>query len=430
MLSIEGLSEQSLVYLHIRILEGNLESLMDSHLDLHFLEFLRTSTDYESCEVLKKYSKVLMLYLKGESDELNNYLKSMENSNTSEAESEDRFLFEISRLRLNIRRKIVDRETVMCFLKNHTYMFQREPWRGEIHFVAALAFESIGDFQSAKDQYTQASQFLRKSGALKKSIKALFNSLIMEKKQNPEKRFITEYRILIKKIQSVVCPDVLGVAYHNLSREYELIGALDTALKYINKSIDLLESHDYGGLNYYLAIAHRCQILLLSGFHQEAQMDFELASAAPFTEIKNSLSAIYCIQNVLLNKNEKDQLQNMVQYLTDIETKVSPIWKERIYLFKSLFKKNKHDQQFNLTQTESELISALATSPKDKGELIHLMYGERVDYSSAENRLKVLMSRLKRKKPELIVFQDGKYQISKVSLEIDFCYRENVRKVK
>ena len=58
------------------------------------------------------------------------------------------------------------------------------------------------------------------------------------------------------------------------------------------------------------------------------------------------------------------------------------------------------------------------------------MYGERVDYSSAENRLKVLMSRLKRKKPELIVFQDGKYQISKVSLEIDFCYRENVRKVK
>ena len=65
-----------------------------------------------------------------------------------------------------------------------------------------------------------------------------------------------------------------------------------------------------------------------------------------------------------------------------------------------------------LTVFESKLVELLVEQPRKKEDLVTLLYGNQVDYLSANNRFKVLLSRLRKKRPNLIVSSNGRYQVS------------------
>jgi hypothetical protein len=62
-----------------------------------------------------------------------------------------------------------------------------------------------------------------------------------------------------------------------------------------------------------------------------------------------------------------------------------------------------------LTKLEQRVLELLNEGSKTKMELIESLYGDRLSQSVTQNRLHNLMSRLRKRFPELIRFDDGKY---------------------
>ena len=65
-----------------------------------------------------------------------------------------------------------------------------------------------------------------------------------------------------------------------------------------------------------------------------------------------------------------------------------------------------------LTRLENRLLEQLIEAPKTKFELVESLYGMGQDFSSAENRLKVLISRLRKKHPGTISLVSSKYSLA------------------
>jgi hypothetical protein len=65
-----------------------------------------------------------------------------------------------------------------------------------------------------------------------------------------------------------------------------------------------------------------------------------------------------------------------------------------------------------LTALESRLIQLLSDGRKTKYDLIERLYESSIDFSSREARFKNVLSRLKKKRPGLIVLDEGYYRIS------------------
>ncbi|MNL58796.1 hypothetical protein D3C87_1824650 [compost metagenome] len=60
---------------------------------------------------------------------------------------------------------------------------------------------------------------------------------------------------------------------------------------------------------------------------------------------------------------------------------------------------------------EDRLVCLVSCRPRDKFEIIDDLYGEKIDFDAAENRLKNLLNRLRKKRPGLIQLIDGRYHI-------------------
>ena len=65
-----------------------------------------------------------------------------------------------------------------------------------------------------------------------------------------------------------------------------------------------------------------------------------------------------------------------------------------------------------LSPLEERLLEFIAASPKTKFEIMDHLYGDRLNTEVRENRLKNLLNRLRKKRPELIVFENEKYRIA------------------
>lgn len=67
-----------------------------------------------------------------------------------------------------------------------------------------------------------------------------------------------------------------------------------------------------------------------------------------------------------------------------------------------------------LTKQEAHLIGTLEKhGPQSKFQLIEILFGENIDIFSGENRLKNLLSRIRQKAPDSILFKEGSYYLSK-----------------
>ncbi len=261
------------------------------------------------------------------------------------------------------------------------------PWQAEALFALSMLAADLNQHQDFHDLSQEAAASLRKIGAKKKAVKALMNCVVAKSRIEPELSWITEYYLIFKLARQAKAYDSAGICLHNIAKEYQTLGAYSSALLYANRSLKYLDRHR-GGLNYFLALALRSYIFVSLGRLPEAKLDYELARYAKFPEITEALK----ILQVAFEPGHAAPIQ--LEYLT-------PAWRERV--------ENNRVSMVRVGSLEDKAVRYLSNGSLTKHELISKLYGSNIDIFSAENRLKNLLNRIRKRHKGLIVYDEGKY---------------------
>lgn len=351
-------------------------------------ELRKISLIFSDQNPLQVYTNALISYLKGDLLELEKNL--FESSELQEGEH----VKELIKIRLAIRKnQEIDKEF-------YQKQMPSELWNAEYLFVLAMWNEVCGNDSIAKDFYLKAQKGFFKNGALRKAAKSYHNALACLSRIEPNIRLVTEYQEAAALAKEAGDNITEAAALNNLSREFQLMKAHRAALQYANDAILLLRRSAYGSYNFYASLCHRCQIHLELEQYGEAALDFEEACASKFPEITQSLSVLRTwFQNLGLKVSSASELESRSSSYPD---SILPSWRERlssgVMTTKDL-----------LTAQENQVLEILTHGPQDKFELIEKLWGTEESFFDLENRLKQLLYRLRKKRPDLINFQDGKY---------------------
>lgn len=261
----------------------------------------------------------------------------------------------------------------------------------EYSFIKGFSASRRADHLTAKKYFLKAYKQYAKVGTKKKSILALQNYVSAETHLNPTKRMIPERQMLLKKSLEVNAKGVAGLASLDLSLEYEEIGATQMAIDFARQATRLLESHTET-YQHGCALIHHARICYKYQLKTEAQKSYSLLKTYAISEIKEQLKGLdYIIEGV----SSTDKFQ---------ELGTTPWWQLHL-------QKNGHKTK--LGKLPEKLIELLSHGPMNKEQIIEELYGNNMDYLSLENRFNVLLSRLRKKIPELIILQDdGLYALN------------------
>lgn len=282
---------------------------------------------------------------------------------------------------------------------------QRSELSGEALFVLAMAEECAHNEVAAAAYWTLAEAELEKHGARRKALKAAHNYLATQTRIDPTKPSIPGYRALILKCEALNENVVLANAELNISREFQIIGAVNVALRHANRAVDLTKEFQPGGLQYFLSIAQRCHLLIELERRSLALIDFEELQTSVFPEI-------IAIAKVL-------ELQFQKSLYVDIHTEgasdITFSWERRQKAFETQLPAG---AKYAYTELEQKVIDALTEGPKTRFELIERLFGHSGDIFALENRLKQILFRIRKKAPGLIDLQDQKYMFSEKDLPL------------
>lgn len=267
--------------------------------------------------------------------------------------------------------------------------------RGETYFISGLISEVILESGLMRQYYEMAYNEFIRSGVEKKALKSYHNIIAANSRIDPNWNGRNEYYFLYKKAKKIKAYTVAGTALYNLSLELERMGVLNEALKISAKAISLLH-YELGSRVYFLCLCHQIHLFFQLGRVKEAKEKFGLLKDVSFVELKS----VVVMLDYLLNSNSLE--------LKCIDPKkLTPAWQRK--LTKEL--ENAPNQITKLSPSESRLVQILLDSPKNKFEIIEVLYGNEKNILAAENRLNNLLNRLK-KKSGLVYYYDGKYWIS------------------
>ncbi len=327
------------------------------------------------------YIHTLIAHLQGDVAELGR-LESLLPVLVNELKIDSREL-EFLRLAVALRKQICEQKVDRTFLPLILELAQKDPERrGELLFIAAMASEALKDDLKAKEYFRQAHLALEAGGAKGKAMDALLRYVTAEARIHANKRLFYDYQLVYQKACEAGLSGAAGTALFQISREYQKLGAWVASLNYCNHSITLLE-REGESQSYFMAIAHRCHLLLQLGYLSEAQLDYDRARASSFPDVQELLKSI-------------DELKQSGTFANPTH---HPLASRR-----STAKK--------LSPMEEKLVQLLAQAPLDKFEIISQLYGSDANILAAENRLNNLFSRIKKKHPGLIVRWEGKYSIA------------------
>lgn len=359
----------------ITLFESNLSELLDD--SVHFTPPL----DY--------YKKIKLAYLKGDVESL--YKLKFDLVSMVDLDSPHYpFISFLSSIRLQLREEKVDSAALnITRLENHEHY---KIWGGEINFVLGLAWERLGQDYKALNSHETSNKLYTELGAMKCANKALHNVISARSRINPERQYIPDFYFIKSKALELGDNITAGKSLLNIAKEYESMEAYLAALKYAEEGISLLD-RERGSMDYYLAIAQRCNLLYNLNRKDEAKMDYEVAKAAPFSQVKAALDVM----------SDYFQTETNSEFFPDL---LNASWKERLCLKYSGGKTNR------LTVLEEKVIVLLAKGPKDKFELIDHLYGNAASFSVLENRFKNLLNRVRKKFKGLIYYQGGFYHMA------------------
>jgi hypothetical protein len=277
-----------------------------------------------------------------------------------------------------------------------------EEWSAEAHFVLGLACEIRKEETACKDHNRLAVTKLELIGAKKKSLKALHNYLAAETRINPERMLLADYHSLYRRARKLDRV-VAGLALNSIARQYQYAGAPLAALKYANRAIHFLQ-RDTGTFHYYMTLLNRAHILIDLGRLPEARVDADQTRVAGFKEVVEGLKLVelrLAEKTGLIESEYAQVLKNSMQ-LNEMEVSS----RERFMAHQT------GSELEPLTALESKLIQLLSDGRKTKFDLIDRLYESSIDFESREARFKNVLARLKKKRPGLIVLDEGYYRIS------------------
>lgn len=260
-------------------------------------------------------------------------------------------------------------------------------WKAETYFVVAMAYCQLDDYKKEYHFYQKAAHYFSEGSAKRKSLRARMNALAALTTLNPEKVYINEHVNIAREAKKVRDYISAGNSLMNVSREYERMKAYKVSLKYVNLSLQFLEKES-GSLNFYLALAHRAQVYFELGHTPDALADLEQADLSPFPEITQ---AVQHLKNQYLTKTTVDVLL------------LDPAWREKVRDSQDL-------KSEGLSEHEQLLLEFLMIQPRNKQDILVLLYGDKITPEHADNRLKNLLIRIRKKMPHAILFADGLYK--------------------
>ena len=338
---------------------------------------------------LQFYRQVLLSYHRGDLA----HLKKASTQIVPLLTQENSLLPLLTELRLVLLERNAKREQLAKIEKE---LDLNNPWCGEILILLAAIYETLGDFNSALRLHQKSAVELKKIGAEGKALRAESNSVANLSNLDPERKLIPEYTNILRQAKKLRQYNIMATTLLNLSREYQKMGALKNALRFCNRSVAACKTNP-GGLTYYLALAHRAHLLLEMGRRLEAEVDFELACTSDFPVVKAACNVL----SVLFGEASADP-----------STSGLNTWEER------LSQHQKNEKHVPLSPVEEKLVRFLAEKPREKFAITDHLFGVELHPLTAENRLKNLIHRVRKKIPGLILLKDDLYSIADPELEV------------
>lgn len=352
-----------------KILDADLEELTELH--------LRRA---DRATALGFYVSALRHFLEGNIAYLNKTLERLGETNFPEKD----LLARLVRARVAVHYEKVGDDTITAL---EAALPSAGAWRAEVIFVIALCHEARNELKLMSRRYQEAAAALEEAGARKKAVRALLNHVVAESNIHKDRKFLRDYEFVYRQAKKAKVFSAAAVALMNISYEYRELGALTLSLSHVNRALALLERQKHGR-SYYLALAHRAHVLHNLGRVAEARIDFEQLSAAEFPDIERARATLEALFNGTAPPAQAP----------------SESWADRA--------KTLHQPPEKLGALEEKLVRYLAEAPREKGDLVTHLYGDTLKWEVLENRFKNTLTRLKKKYPGLVTWDNGKYRLS------------------
>ncbi len=351
---------------------------------------------------LRYYANVLVNYLQGKLDRLERNLQDLAELAGSEQLPKDfaNALKEIVQIRIEIRKNSRSYYKWIQIERKFRFACREDRFRGEFFFLLAFAYGYCDENELALENYAKSIPEFERIGAKKKSLKSLQNHIATDACINTDSDFIVEYHHVLQLAEQQNIPETAGLAAMNIAHAYHGKGAIELAFEYINRALRFLEKQ-HGLAHFYMALTYRCDILIDLERPREAKLDLDRIANAPFAEVQSVLP-------ILTKKIQSSDIGNISNLRISKNPDFDFTWWDRLQNGKI---RRKEDIP-NLTSSEQRLIELLLEKPKTKFDLMTELYGDRIEMGVRENRVKNLLSRVRKKLPEFIQLQNSHYMLS------------------
>jgi len=335
------------------------------------------------------YHQILLYYYKTDIEKLKLLIKDIRHNKKLFLNLDHyHIVYRLAQLRFSIRKNKVSMTLIHTLLDLQNTVTAKAwfLWSGEIYGIIAFALGEIANFELSKKFYEMAIAAFHRISANKKKIRAIHNYIATLASLNSNKSLIKEYLFVFRQAYKQKSFDFAGLALGNIAREYQTLGLLDAAEKYSKKSLSYAMENPFT-VQYYLVHLFRAHILIDLKRHTEAMTIIHHCKSSTYAEIRGGALILESI--ILGVRPSYIKLNKQLRLL--------PGWMERLQLS---FKKNK--PPLEPTELETKLIYFISTKERSREQVIHHLYGERIDREYTINRLNVLLSRINQKWPRLI----------------------------
>lgn len=370
-------------------MEKNQSEILKNILDSNLEELLQHSLFTTGLShPVECYLHVLLNYLKADLVELESWMLKIKNIYHNDESNENfKGIYYCTLIRFQIRKNTLD----PIALESLELVSLNEPWAHEFKLVLGLAYLRLNIFEKSANLFEQSYKFYSAYGCKRKALIAYQNHVVSKLNLNPNKSYLAEWSFLVKLARKEKITSMEGGALINLSREYQNIGSFGPALETIDEALVSLKE-SIGTYQYYVALFQRCDLLIELGRNKEALETYQKGRLCPFVELDSALKIL-------------EAKMNPDKTISKIEIPESLPWKERIEEMKSGVKVK---QPGSLVQL---LLSELEKKPQDKFSLIEKIYPENIDFEVKDNRFKVLLSKVRKQYPGLVIKQGDLYSL-------------------
>lgn len=356
-----------------RVIECDREGLLELILDLEL------SQKNHNEKVALLYAKVMNAYYHSELETLNLLAQKID-------ESKDLIISQIINFRIKLRKGNITEDIVHSLEKCKNESI----WDGEIDFILGFYYSRQCDHESAKKSFLSAYSNYKEYSCLKKSMLSLQNYLTAECHLNPNKRMIPERKLLLKKSIEANALNTAGMASMDLSMEYEEIGALEMSLTCAKDALKYMSGHEET-YQYGCVLVHYTRLCFKLNLLDEANHNLSILKSYSIDAISEKVRSLVEIQRGITP--------------SEFGHNIMPWWQRHL---------KKNGQKVKLGKLGTRLMEILSEGPTSKEDLISKLYNAKIDYEALENRFNVLLSRVRKVVPDLIIFQDdGHYALKK-----------------